>query len=71
MLTRSIHKLTNSGRVSVSRPRKLTCTDVKSLAPGAAAASLGAFLKAMSLTTMHNNLFITYRYSHSQKVRVD
>lgn len=44
MLTRSIHKLTNSGRVSVSRPRKLTCTDVKSLAPGAAAASLGALL---------------------------
>ena len=28
------------------------------------------FLKAMSLTTMHNNLFITYRYSHSQKVRL-
>lgn len=44
MLTHLIHKLTNSGRVSVSRLRKLTCTDVKSLAPGAAAAGLGALL---------------------------
>ena len=42
MLTHLIHKLTNSGRLSVSQLRKLTCTDVKSLAQGAPAASLGA-----------------------------
>lgn len=44
MLTHLIHELPDSGRVSVSLLRKLTCTEVKSLAQGSIAASLEALL---------------------------